>query len=86
MNDAILEYGALEIGQYSIQPGAEQPTDETSQDASLGQILEAIVPLRYNSDALDDVLGILESSQELRDMLRDLAPAGLPRAVSTNAQ
>jgi hypothetical protein len=86
MNDAILEYEALEIEQDGTQPGAEPSTDETSLDVGLGQILDAIVPLRCNSDALDEVLGILESTPALRDMLRDLAPAGLPGAVSANAQ
>jgi hypothetical protein len=77
MNDYFLEYGASEIEQYDTL-GAEPPDDEVALEAGLWQMFEAITPLHSDSELLVKVLGTLEASPVLRQLL----PAGPVNATT----
>jgi hypothetical protein len=61
MNYEILEREALMIERCESQPGAGTAEDEAYPEASLAQVLNDLLPLRRDSEALDEVLGLLKS-------------------------
>jgi hypothetical protein len=68
----ILEREALEVERYDAIPGSEPLEDNVYADASIGQLLDSIVSLLHNSNALGAVLEILDSNQTLRDAMNSL--------------
>jgi hypothetical protein len=81
MNDEILGLEVMELERIGAPPNAEPLDDEPYAEVSLGQILEALVPLHCDSEALDEVLGILESSPALRDLVPARPAKAAPRSA-----